>query len=183
MRKIKSFLAASAYYLYNHCITRIPVYAIRHAWLRGVLGFRIGTGTSVHMGCFVTGRHIAIGRNTVINRGCYLDGRASLFIGDNVSISPECYLLSLGHDHSDPSFAARPGPVVIGDYAWLGARAMVLPGVSLGEGAVVGAAAVVTRSLASRVIAAGVPARKIGERTGPLAYTLAYFPWFDTDIA
>jgi acetyltransferase-like isoleucine patch superfamily enzyme len=184
MRKTKpwAFFAAMAYYLYNHFITRIPVYAIRHAYLRSVLGFRIGEGASVHMGCFVTGRAIRIGSHTIINRGCYLDGRASLVIGDNVSVSPECYLVSLGHDPHAPDFAAVPGPVVIGDYSWLGARAMVLPGVELGEGVAVGAGAVVTRSQPAYAIVAGVPAKRIGERKRGLAYRLSYFPFFDTDI-
>jgi acetyltransferase-like isoleucine patch superfamily enzyme len=180
--KLWNLLAASAYYLYNHFVTRIPVYGIRHAYLRKVLGFGIGEGTAVHMGCFVTGRSIRIGRNTVINRRCYLDGRAGLTIGDNVSVSPECYLLSLGHDPQAPDFRAVPGPVAIGDYAWLGARSMVLPGVVLGEGAIVGAGAVVTKSQPPYAIVAGIPARPIGERKRGLAYRLSYFPYFDTDI-
>lgn len=179
---IKSFLGACAFHLYNRCVTRFPSYSVRHAYLRGILGVRIGPGAAVHMGCFFTGRHISIGRNSVINRNCYLDGRGSLAIGDNVSISPECYLLTLGHDPRDPGFAAKPGPVVIGNRAWLGARTMVLPGVTLGEGAAIGAGAVVAKSQEPFAIAAGVPARKIGERPRGLGYELRYFPWFDTDI-
>lgn len=179
---IKPFLAATAFYLYNHCVTRIPSYAVRHAWLRVVLRMRIGAGAAVHMGCFFTGRHVRIGRNTVINRNCYLDGRAGLSIGDNVSVSPECYLLTLGHDARDPGFKASPGPVAIGDRAWLGARAMILPGVTLGEGAVVGAGSVVTRPVDAYAIVAGTPAKRIGERPKGLAYELRYFPWYDTDV-
>jgi acetyltransferase-like isoleucine patch superfamily enzyme len=99
-----------------------------------------------------------------------------------VSVSPECYLLSLTHDARASDFAAVPGPVVIGDRAWLGARAMVLPGVSMGEGSVAGAGAIVARSCGPYEIVAGAPARKIGERNRQLDYTLRYFPLFDTDV-
>jgi acetyltransferase-like isoleucine patch superfamily enzyme len=72
--------------------------------------------------------------------------------------------------------------VRIGDYAWLGARALILPGVELGEGAVVGAGSVVTKAVAPYAIVAGSPAKPIGERPRGLRYTLAYFPLFNTDV-
>jgi acetyltransferase-like isoleucine patch superfamily enzyme len=180
---LKRFAAASAYFGYNAVVTRIPVYSIRRAYLSAVLNIRIGKRVAIHMGCFVTGRNISIGDHTVINRRCHLDGRAGLAIGSNVSVSPECYLVSLGHDPHSPGFAAKAGPVSIGDRAWLGARAMILPGVSLGEGCVVGAGSVVTKPAEPFAIVAGNPARKIGERSRDLRYTLRYFPPFNTDIS
>lgn len=175
-------LVALAYFLFNAGVTHVPFYFFRHWYLRSVLRFSIGRGTSVHMGCFVTGRRIRIGRNSVINRNCHLDGRFSLDIGDNVSVSPECYLVTLGHDPQSSGFDAVPGPVTIGDRCWLGARAMVLPGTTLAEGTVVAAGAVVTRSTQPFEIVAGVPARKIGDRSRDLRYTLKYFPFFNSDI-
>jgi acetyltransferase-like isoleucine patch superfamily enzyme len=178
----KALLAAVAYQGYNSCFTRMPFHFLRKFYLRRILGIRIGNGTFIGMGCFITGRNIAIGNNTVINRRCYLDGRAGLRIGDNVSVSPECYLLSLGHDAQSPDFNGVPGPSSLGDYVWLGARVMVLPGVDMGRGSVAGAGAVVTRSCGEFEILAGVPAKKIGERNRDLRYTLDYAPLFDTDV-
>lgn len=181
-RPVKTLLSGCAFYAYNALITHLPGYALRKLYLTGILRMRIGKGSAIHMGCFVTGRHIVIGDHTVINRKCHLDGRVGLTIGRNVSISPECGILSLDHDPQSPDFATVPGPVVIGDYAWIGARALILPGTELGEGAVVGAGAVVTRSCAPYDIVAGVPARKVGERKRGLRYTLDYRPWFNTDV-
>jgi len=179
---VKSFLAASAFYLYNAFVTHLPFYSVRHLYLSRVLGIRLGKGAAVHMGCFLTGRNIVIGAHSVINRNCYLDGRGGIVIGENVSISPECYVVSLDHDPSSSVFATLAKPVVIGNFAWLGARAMIMPGVEMGEGAVAGAGAVVTASCGPYDIVAGSPARKIGERCRDLQYALRYFPLFNTDI-
>jgi len=180
---MKRLAAATAFSCFNSIVTRVPSYTIRRFFLVHVLGIRIGKGAAIHMGCFVTGRNISIGEHSVINRNCHLDGRAGLTIGCNVSLSPECYIVSLSHDPDSPEFGTVTGPVAIGDRCWLGARAMVLPGVELGDCCVVGAGSVVTRSMEPFTIAAGNPARKIGERSRDLRYTLAYFPPFNSDIS
>ncbi len=77
-------------------------------------------------------------------------------------------------NHSD--MADRGGDVIIGDRVWIGYGALILPGVKLGEGAVVGAGAVVTKDVEPFTIVAGNPARKIGERTKELRYRLNYDP-------
>jgi maltose O-acetyltransferase len=182
MKMGRIFFRSLAFYLYNSFITHVPLYCIRHLYLRKILRIKIGKGSAVHMGCFFAGRIVTIGNNTVINRGCYIDGRGGVAIGSNVSISPECYLLSLTHDPHSPDFAAIAKRTSIGDYVWLGARAMILPGTVLGKGCIVGAGAVVTRNIEERAIVAGVPARKIGERKGPLNYILSYRPFFNSDI-
>jgi acetyltransferase-like isoleucine patch superfamily enzyme len=174
--------AAWAYYLFNYFITWIPSYRIRHGYLRAVLRIRLGRGASVQMGCFFGGRLIEIGDRTVINRRCRFDGRVPLRIGSDCSISPECAFYTLSHDAQDPDFKAVPGPITVGDRVWLGARALILPGVNLGEGSVVGAGSVVTRSVDPFIIVAGNPARKIGERNPDLRYRLHYFPALDSDI-
>lgn len=70
----------------------------------------------------------------------------------------------------------------ISDSVWIGARAIVLPGIHLGRGAVLGAGAVAVRDVPDRNVYGGNPARKIGERSQVFDYRLEYFPWFDTDI-
>jgi acetyltransferase-like isoleucine patch superfamily enzyme len=145
--------------------------------------YSIGRETSIAPTTLFTGNRLTIGNNTVINRQCYLDAREALCIGSNVSISNQVYIQTATHDAQDPLFKYVPGPVHIGDHAWIGARALILPGVAIGEGAVVGAGAVVTRNVEPYTIVAGVPARVIGQRAGNLRYQLNYFPFFDTDYA
>ena len=72
--------------------------------------------------------------------------------------------------------------MTIGDHVWIGTGAIILPGVNLGEGCVVGAGSVVTRSVDPYVIVAGNPARMIKRRQQGLTYRTKYFPYFDTDI-
>ncbi len=181
-KKIFHFIEALLYYIANHWITDIPSFHVRHWYLRRVLGFFIGNRSSIHMGVFVTGRNIKLGNCVVINRGVYLDGRIGVEIHNNVSISPEVYIMSMEHDPNSPVFATRGGVVIIEDYVWIGARAIILPGVHIGEGAVVGAGAVVTRDVLPYRVVAGMPARVIGERNRQIDYQCVYFPWFDTDI-
>jgi acetyltransferase-like isoleucine patch superfamily enzyme len=182
MRRVYKFLVATVFYFYNALVTHIPFYGLRHAYLRVLLRVRVGPGTAIHMRCFVTGNRITIGNHTVLNRRCYLDGRGGLRIGDNVNVSPEVYLLSLTHDLRDPAFPPVAKEVVIEDDVWIGARAMILPGVTLHRGCVVGAGAVVASDVPPFAIVGGVPAKKIGDRPPAVGYTTRYFPFYDTDI-
>lgn len=134
------------------------------------------------MGVFVTGNNIKIGKNTVVNRNVFIDGRFGVEIGANCSISPDVYILSLSHNPNDPEFTTLGGAVGLGDRVWVGARAIILPGVKLGDGCVVGAGAIVTKSFPPYSIIAGVPAKFIAKRNDELKYELQYFPYFDTDI-
>ena len=131
---------------------------------------------------FATGWSLRIGANTAINRRCYLDARQGIEIGDNVNVSPEVYILTYQHDPQSPTFASYGAPVVIEDHAWIGVRAILLPGVRIGEGAVVAAGAVVTADVPPYAIVAGVPATVKQERTRDLRYRTDWHPWFDTDI-
>ena len=170
------------FYLANHLINQIPSFRIRHWYYRHILRYKIGRDSSIHMGTFVTGHFITIGDNVVVNRNCYLDGRIGIEIKNNVSISPEVYIVSLEHDPDSSAFTTRGGQVVIEDYVWVGVRAILTPGVVLGEGVVVGAGAVVSKSINPYRIAVGVPAREIRDRSRNLEYKCCYFPWFDSDV-
>ena len=182
-------------YFYNHWIGNFPSRRVREIYLKVWLG-GLGAKSGVQMGCrFLNGRKVFLGERNVINFGCLFDGRKfSIRTGSNVSIGPEATILTLGHDPRSTAFEDRGGDVVIGDRVWIGYRAIILPGVTIGEGAVVGAGAVVTKNVEPYAIVAGNPARKVGERAavrvteagssqfgenmGPrFAYELDYRPW------
>ena len=130
------------------------------------------------------GNGVFIGRNTILsckngdidveegaNVGfnCEIFSASAVRIGRGVLIAAYCYLIGGDHDFSDPSKSVltqnrRSAGVIIGDGAWLGAGAKILDGVSVGEHAVVGAAALVRESVPSRAIAVGIPAKVIGQR-------------------
>lgn len=164
-------------YLTNRVVARVPIYAVRHAWYRRALGMRIGEGSALLMDLYlyIRGRArpgqtgITIGCRSVINQQCCLDGRGGLTIGDHVDISPGVWILTDSHDMHDPFFREVLAPVRIGDHVWIGSRAMILPGVTVGEGAVVAAGAVVTGNVAPYAVVAGVPAHQIGTRSQRLS--------------
>jgi acetyltransferase-like isoleucine patch superfamily enzyme len=180
--KTKSLIQGLKYYIATYWVAHIPSFRLRHWYYRKIMHYRLGSDSSLHMGLFVSGMYIEIGDNVVVNRKVYLDGRIGIKIGNNVSISPEVYIVSMEHDPNDPLFATRGGVVTIDDHVWIGSRAMILPGIHVGQGAVVAAAAVVTKNVEPYQIVAGVPARPIGERSRQIDYRCVYFPWFDTDV-
>jgi len=165
-------------WVYQALVGRFPSRLLRHSYLRLWLG-GFGVGTGVQMGCrFLNGRKVTLGPRNVINFGCLLDGRRYVIrTGSDVSIGPEASLLTLGHDPQAHDFSDRGGDVIIGDRVWIGYRAIVLPGIAIGEGAVVAAGAVVTRDVEPYTIVAGNPAKPIGTRSRELDYRLDFRPW------
>lgn len=174
----RSFAGGLLAFCYNCWIGRLPSRTLRCGFLRCWLG-RFGRGSGVQMGCrFENGRKIFLGERNVINWGCVLDGRRHKIItGSDVSIGPEATILTLGHDPQSPDFADKGGDVIIGDHVWIACRAIILPGVSIGDGAVVAAGAVVTKDVAPYAIVAGVPARPVGERSRDMRYQLHFQPF------
>ena len=182
-RTSKNYLGAIAFYTGNHIIANIPFYIIRHLYYRIILKIKIGSSSSIAMNVFFTGHYLIIGSNTVINRKCFIDSRAIIEIGNNVNISSEVAILSYEHDVQNKDFRLLPKKVIIQDNVFIGVRATILPGVIVGEGAVIGAGAVVKKNIEPYTIVAGVPAKPIGIRNRDISYTTRYFPFFDTDIS
>ncbi|MDB5086229.1 MAG: hypothetical protein JWR09_223 [Mucilaginibacter sp.] len=111
---------------------------------------------------------IRIGNNVFIGAGCEFNIRKGIMVGDNSLIASGCKFID--HDHGilpDKLFRDQAGlemAIEIGEDVWLGCNVIVLKGVKIGAGALVAAGAVVTKSVPSYEIWAGVPAKKIGER-------------------
>ncbi|MCA1661553.1 MAG: acyltransferase [Novosphingobium sp.] len=174
----RAIAGALVAWLYNAFIGRTPSRTLRHAFLRLWLA-DLGERSGVQLGCrFLNGRKVSLGPRSVINFGTLIDGRRfPVSIGADVSIGPEAAILTLGHDPHSTDFADRGGEVRIGDRAWIAYRAIILPGVTIGEGAVIAAGAVVSEDVPAYAIVAGNPARQIGERPRDLTYRLDYRPW------
>ncbi len=162
-------------YFTNRVLARIPSHQLRLFFYRRIMRFAIGSKSYIFMDAwFDTKGGLTMADHSVVNQKCRLDTRGTITIGSNVSISAEVCILTADHDPASPSFAGRHRPVTIGDFVFVGTRAVILPGVTLGKGAVVAAGAVVTRDVAPFDIVAGCPARKIGSRNKELLYETDY---------
>ena len=180
------FVHALKYYLGNHLVAATPCEFLRHLYYKAILGIKVGKDTHISMGEFITGFYsrcsISVGDNCVINRNCYLDGRGSIVIGNNVNVSFGTTILTLQHNVHSSMFECKVGNVIIENDVWIGARAIILPGVTVGKGAVIAAGAVVSKSVPEYSIAAGVPAKVIGMRHRDLKYKTRFHPFFYTDV-
>lgn len=173
--KFQGFLGECLLYLSNHIINHVPLHFVRLGFYRLFLQFDIGSGSAIFMQAWFDARkNFKMGDNSVINQKCRLDTRGSINIGANVSISAEVCILTADHDLQTSEFNTRIRPVAIEDYVFIGTRAIILPGVTLGEGSAVAAGAVVTKSVDPFTIVAGIPAKPIGKRPTNLQYCGSY---------
>jgi maltose O-acetyltransferase len=148
-----------------HITTYIPLHSVRNLIWR-IVGVKLGRKSTLHTGVRVYDpRGIAVGEGTIIGYGTFLDGRASLQIGSHVDIASEVMIYNGEHDIQASDFHGIEAPVTVGDYVFIGPRAIILPGITIGRGAVVAAGAVVTKDVAPFSVVGGVPAKMIGERT------------------
>lgn len=121
-----------------------------------------------------------IGRGSIIGDKAILDARrGGIYIGKNVNFSTGVHLWTGQHDYNDPYFRSMPGkrgPIKIKDRVWIGPGVTILHSVTIGEGAVVAAGAVVTKDVEPYALVAGIPAKKIGERARDLRYEFSGEP-------
>ncbi len=115
---------------------------------------------------------IAIGKNVQINDYVHIGAVGSITIGDNVLMASKIYISDHNHGSYDELISDHPmsipierkaicKPVIIGDNVWLGESVCVLPGVTIGEGSIIGALSVVTKTIPPFSIAVGSPARVV----------------------
>lgn len=129
-----------------------------------------GTGVEIDFPVtFVFPERIAVGKHVYIGPNSCLNGRGGLTIGDHSILGPEIAIMSATHNHRLAKMVPYDGvellyPVTIGQCVWIGLRAIIMPGITLGEGSIVGAGSVVTKSFAPGSIIAGNPAAMIGQR-------------------
>lgn len=142
----------------------VPFHSVRNFFYR-ISGMKIGKSSTIHMWArFYNPAGIEIGEGTIIGDHVFLDGRAPLKIGNHVDIASQVLIYNSQHDINSEGFDPIEQPVEIGDYVFIGARAIILPGVKIEKGAVVAAGAVVTSDVGQFEIVGGVPAKVIGQR-------------------
>ena len=108
------------------------------------------------------GKNIHIGKNVFINMGCKFQDQGGIFIGDGALIGHNVVLATLNHAASPKDRGSMiPAPIRIGKNVWVGANAVILPGVTIGDGAIVAAGAVVNRDVPENTVVGGVPAKVI----------------------
>ncbi len=108
------------------------------------------------------GKNIKVGKKVFINACCKFQDQGGIEIGNGVLIGHNVTLATLNHDER-PSHRQNiyPKPIKIGDYVWIGSNATILAGVTIGNGAIIGANAVVTKDVPENTIVAGIPAKVI----------------------
>jgi len=160
-------------------VAEVPIHHFRRFFYR-LAGMKIGKGSTIHMRVRVYDpRQIKIGNDTIIGERVVLDGRAPLTIGDHVDIATNAMIFNSHHDIQSEDFRPIEKANTIEDYVFIGPNAIILPGVTIGRGAVVAAGAVVTKDVPSMEVVAGVPAQSIGQRhVKELNYRLGRARWF-----
>lgn len=151
----------------------IPSHHVRMLMYKYVYAMTIEKNVVIYYGAEIRAPwRISIGEGTIIGDKVILDGRSGISIGKNVNFSTGVWLWTLQHDVNSPDFSSdgQDAPIVIGNRAWLSCRTVVLPGVSIGEGAVIAAGSVVTKDVEAYSINGGIPNKKIGERNNNLTY-------------
>jgi maltose O-acetyltransferase len=162
-------------YFCNRVVAILPSTRVRRFFYRHIMRLDLAPGVKILSGLWLDCRgSCRIGNHSVINQNCRLDNRGGITIGANVSISPEVHILTADHDLASPNFKGRELPVSIEDFVFVGSRAIILPGVTLGRGCAIAAGSVVTKNVDPGAIVAGVPAKAIGRRAENLRYDTTY---------
>lgn len=153
-----------------------PFVAVRlRSRLLRLAGLSLGRGATLIGRIWIAGgprprANLVIGEMTFVNDGVRFDTSAPIIIGNHVDIAHDVKFITSTHEFGSEwrrAGASRKFAISVGDGTWIGAAAMVLPGVTIGEGALVAAGSVVTRSVPANTLVAGVPAQTV-RRLEPL---------------
>jgi maltose O-acetyltransferase len=148
----------------GHLVTAPVLPLTVRRWLLRLGGVRLGSMVWGLERCWFQSSRVSIGTGSYVNAGCWFEGQGDITVGDNCLLGPEVLVLTSTH-RLDPDGSIGRLPeyqhVQIGDGAWIGARAMIMPGVEIGAGAVIAAGATVTKDCEPGGVYGGVPAKRI----------------------
>lgn len=163
----------------NRVIGQLPGHHLRLAFYRTILGWKIGSRSSIHHGLKIFGGRgrVKIGDRSTLQMDCLIVGAGmdDLVIGNDVAIAYRAMLVMGSHDILSPTFDGITGPITIEDHVFVGTGATILLGVTLGEGSVITAGSVVTKNIPPFSIARGNPAQVVGRRPKNLSYSAEHF--------
>lgn len=162
--KLKTVKRILAEFLVNHILVGTRFFQLKRGLLRSI-GYQIGENTKILGPVYCTGKLI-VGSDCWIGKNLTIHGNGTVEIGDNCDIAPDVTFLTGGHKIGGAERRAGLGEtyqIVVGNGAWIGARATVLRNTTIGDGAVVAACACVIRNVQANTLAGGVPARAIKE--------------------
>ena len=136
---------------------------VRRALLR-LGGVQLGAVVWGLERCYFESEHVSLGPGCSINAECWFEGHGRIIVGRDCLFGSQVMILTSDHEISPDGEMARHatyGDVHIEDRCWIGTRAMIMPGVTIGEGTVIGAGALVTKDCEPGAIYVGVPARRV----------------------
>ena len=107
------------------------------------------------------GRNIHIGKNVFINSSCHFQDQGGIYIGDHALIGHNVVLATIDHDLNPYDRRNHYAPIHIGNRVWIGSNAVITKGVTIGDGAIIAAGAVVTKDVPENTVVGGVPAKVI----------------------
>jgi len=169
-------------YLFNLSMN-LPCHYLRWSLIKLIMVQKMGKGNFFSMGIDFKGgrkKNLIVGDYCFFNKKITFDLRGgNLIIANNVDIAQEVNIWTLEHNPHDDYHKTIGGNVIIHDYVWIASRATILPGVTIGRGAVIATNSVVTKDVPPMTIVGGIPAKVIGIRQSKLLYILDSFrPWF-----
>ncbi|HMJ67969.1 MAG TPA: acyltransferase [Cyclobacteriaceae bacterium] len=178
--RFKIFVAGFANFLWNDLVTHFPVRFVRKGFLR-LFNSRISRSAVILMHTRILNFwNVDIGDRAVINQHVLLDCRKyKVRIDHDADIGPYTRVWTLGHSPESATHETVGGDVVISHHVWIASNVTILPAVSIGAGAVIGSASLVSKNIPSGEVWAGNPARFIRKRVNDLKYVLKYDPYFE----
>ena len=129
------------------------------------MGVKIEGPIAVRKGLEIRGAgQLVIKKGVSLGPGVLLDAQKGLEIGESAVIAYQAIIWSLNHDYNDIHFVTKGAKTTIGKYAWVCSRSIILPGITVGDYAVVASGAIVTKDVPPYAIVAGIPAKVVGYR-------------------
>lgn len=160
----------------NVLINKMPSRHFRNIYYK-LMGTKIGEKTYPCRRVEVLfPRGLELGDRVAVGWFAELDARGGISIGNDTNISSHVKMITGSHDIDDSEYTADFKPIKVGHHCWIGTGAIILQGVTIGNGAVVAAGAVVTKDIPSGEVWGGVPAKYIKKRKCELEYTIGSAP-------
>ncbi len=163
-RHLRGMYSGLIWILSTKIVPCLPSQRLKNKCFR-LLGVKMNSNVKFYDGISVRcPNKLVIGDGVSIGPHALLDARNGLVIGKSAVIAYEAIIWTLNHDYNDPFFGGKGAPVEIGNYAWICSRSIILPGVKIGDGAVVASGAIVTKDVPPYTVVGGIPAKVIGYR-------------------